>query len=59
MAVRRDQSLAPDERTKQLAALAQEATTKISPLLGTRGFEPYKQYGGYWIQSLTPRPPRK
>ncbi len=56
-AIRRDQTLPPDDRTKQLATLSEEASAKVTPLLGgARGFEAYQQNGGSWIQSLTPRP---
>lgn len=56
-AIRRDQSLPPDDRAKQLAALAEEASAKVTPLLGgARGLEAYQLNGGSWIQSLTPRP---
>ena len=49
--------LAPDQRSAQLAALAAEATKKISSALGgQRGFDAYKQYGGAWLQSLGSRP---
>lgn len=44
-------------RQSLLAALEQEAQARITSLLGTRGFEAYKQYGGIWMQSLRPRPP--
>jgi hypothetical protein len=40
----------------QRAALAEEATAKVSALLGPRGFEAYKQNGGQWLQNLVPRP---
>ncbi len=53
MAIRRDNSIPGADRTQQLAALADEATTTISPLLGgSRGFEAYRQYGGSWVNSL-------
>ncbi len=52
-----DRSLPPDQRTQQLAALAEEATTKVTAALGQRGFEAYKQNGGQWLQNLIPRPP--
>ncbi len=46
------------ERAAQLAALQQEAISKVSPMLGgDRGVQAYRQYGGNWIQSLAP-PPR-
>ena len=42
---------------RQLAALHQEALAKITPLLGTAsGVAAYKQYGGYWLENLAPRP---
>lgn len=44
------------ERATQLPVLAQEAATRISPLLGERAFEAYKFYGGQWIESLA-KPP--
>lgn len=54
--LRRDTSIPPAERTKQLAALAEESTKKLTPLLGgARGMEAFKQYGGNWLQNLTPR----
>ncbi|MSU49997.1 MAG: hypothetical protein EXS37_13080 [Opitutus sp.] len=56
-ALRRDTSLAAAERNRQLAALADESASKLSPLLGgTRGLDAFKQYGGSWLQNLTPRP---
>lgn len=55
--VRQDQSLTPEQRTQQFAALQQEAITKVQPLFGgARGVEAYKQYGGQWIDNLVPRP---
>lgn len=57
MSLYRDQSLAADERRTRLAALAEESTTRLSPLLGgTRGLEAYKLNGGFWLNNLTPRP---
>ena len=40
---------------EKLAALAEEAKTRISASLGAQGFEAYKQYGGQWMQQLQPR----
>jgi hypothetical protein len=58
MAIRRDGSIASADRTQQLAALADEAASKITPLLGgTHGFEAYRQYGGTWMNSLRMSPP--
>jgi len=56
-ALRRDTSLAPEARLQQLTALATESTTRLTPLLGgQRGMEAFKQYGGFWLNNLTPRP---
>jgi hypothetical protein len=44
------------ERATQLPVLAQEAATRITPLLGERAFEAYKLYGGQWIENLTTPP---
>ena len=49
-----DQSLSPDQRTQQLATLRQEAEARLTSLLGAQGLEAYRQYGGIWMQSLTP-----
>lgn len=51
--LRSNRDLTPDQRSAQLAALAQEANAKLAPLLGAKGFAAYKQSGGQWIQSLT------
>ncbi len=51
-----DRSLPPEERTRQLNALNQEATAKLTATLGARGFEAYKQNGGFWLQRLQSRP---
>ena len=44
----------PAERAAKVAQLTAEAKTKITSILGERGFEAYKQYGGTWMQRLTP-----
>jgi hypothetical protein len=55
--LRRQSSLPPEERTKQLAALAEEGTTRVTELVGKRGIEAYKQQGGgFWLQGLAGRP---
>lgn len=52
-----DRTLPAQERTAKLTALHEEATAKVTPLLGgNRGLEAYKQYGGSWLQTLVPRP---
>jgi hypothetical protein len=53
-AIRADTSLTDAVRTSQLAALADEATTKATTVVGERGFEAYKQSVGSWIQHLNP-----
>ncbi len=55
--VRSDRSLTPDLKNAQLDLLSQEATTKLTTVLGTRGLDAYKQYGGGWVQNLVPRRP--
>jgi len=54
--IRRDGSVPWEDRTQQLTTLADEATAKVSTLLGPRGSEAYKQNGGQWIKNLVPRP---
>lgn len=49
-------SLTPAERATQMAALAREATAKVTASLGQKGFDIYKQNGGSWLQALQPRP---
>lgn len=46
------------DRDKQLQQLAGETETRITALLGARGFEAYKQFGGSWMQQMRPGPPR-
>lgn len=58
-AIRANAQLSPAARAEQLAALAQDATTKIRTTLGARGLEGYRQYGGQWLQQLQPRPNAK
>jgi hypothetical protein len=58
-AVRSDSSLTREIKTAQLSALADEAQGKLNAVLGARGFEAYKQYGGQWVQNLAPRPAPK
>jgi hypothetical protein len=56
--LRGNRTLSAEQRNQQLAALQEEATAKVSPLLGgTRGLEAYKQYGGSWLRSMVPPPP--
>ncbi|ACB74274.1 hypothetical protein [Opitutus terrae] len=56
-AIRANRSLSGADRASQMTGLAQEATATLQPLLGEKGFEAYKQYGGSWMRMLTPTPP--
>ena len=56
-AVRMDAKIPPDQKALQLAALAKEATDKLTGSLGARGLAAYKDNGGFWLGNLTP-PPR-
>jgi hypothetical protein len=54
-AVRNNAALDPNERSTQLAALQEEATTKLSDALGgATGLDAYRQNGGQWLSSLAP-----
>jgi hypothetical protein len=55
-AIQTNRDLPAADRNAQLAALQQEATTKLSTTLTPRGLEAYKQNGGYWLENLKPRP---
>lgn len=44
------------ERDAKMATMLKEAETKVTAILGQRGFEAYKNNGGSWMQSLRPRP---
>jgi hypothetical protein len=56
--IRQNQQLDPPARNAQLAALAEEASGKISQTLGgSRGLDAYKEYGGQWLTNLVPRQP--
>jgi hypothetical protein len=61
MTIRNNGSLSGEERGNQITALGQEATQKITNILGDRGIDAYKQYGGQWLLNLAPRnpPPKK
>lgn len=52
--LRRDTSLSADQRSAQVAVLAQDVTGKLTNALTPTGFEAYKQYGGGWLQNLKP-----
>lgn len=55
-ALQTNRELTPDARAAQFAALNTEVTAKLTTTLGQRGFDVYKQNGGYWLQTLQPRP---
>jgi hypothetical protein len=57
-AVQNDHALSAADRTTQLAALATEADTKISSVIGAPGLDAYHQYAGQWLTQLQPRPAR-
>ncbi len=52
--IRSNTQLSSVERDAQLAALQQEATTKVTAALGQRGFNAYQDMKGDWIRALTP-----
>jgi hypothetical protein len=53
-----DRSLTEPSRTAQKAALYEEASRRLTPLLGgSTGFDVYRQYGGTWLESIKPPPP--
>lgn len=56
-ATRSDRTLSAQDRNQQLAALADEAQNRVSAVLGERGFEAYRQYGGNWMITLQPARP--
>lgn len=41
------------QRQAALAGLAREAETRLGEILGTRGFDAYRQYSGGWLRALT------
>jgi len=49
-----DRTLSAADRTTQLASLSNDATTKISGVLGAPGLDAYRQYAGQWLQRLQP-----
>src|SRR5581483_7325990 len=52
-----NRDLPRDDRTTKLAVLGTEAEAKLTSLLGARGYEAYKQNGGYWVQQFQPTTP--
>lgn len=56
--LRANRQLSAEGRAAGLVALVDDATTRITAVLGPRGAEGYKQYGGQWLQRLQPQPAR-
>ncbi len=56
-AIRKDTTLSAADRSSQLAALADEAASSITTVIGERGMAVYKNNGGGWIQGLKQPPP--
>jgi len=52
--IKKDSSLSPSDKSAVLAALADEASSKLTAVLGERGLAAYKQTGGWWIQNINP-----
>lgn len=60
-ALKNEPTLAPAERARRAADLSAQAAGALMPVLGQRGLETYRQYGGAWLQALessTGIPPR-
>lgn len=53
-ALRHDATLSDADRSAQLSALADEASSRLSAVLGESGLAAYKQNGGNWLQNLKP-----
>jgi len=51
-----DRDLSAEEHAQQVAALAGEAQTRVTQLLGDAGFQAYREHGGQWMQIRQPRP---
>ena len=57
-ALEADRFLPEPSRTAQKAALYEEASRRLTPLLGgSTGLEVYRQYGGTWLEAIKPRVP--
>lgn len=53
-ALRHDGTLSDVDRASKLSALAEEASSRLTPILGESGFAAYKQSTGNWLQNLSP-----
>ena len=47
-------TLTPEQVALQLNTLNQETKTRVTNLLGDRGFQAYRQYGGDWMRVFDP-----
>jgi hypothetical protein len=54
-ALQSDSTLSNETRSSQLAALATEGESKLTALLGPRGFEIYQNQTGRWLTKLKPK----
>jgi len=54
--IRGNAALTAAQRSEQLAALSQQASQKLSGVLGAKGLELYKDNGGQWMRVLTSSP---
>jgi uncharacterized phage infection (PIP) family protein YhgE len=52
MAVAHDTTLSDADRASQLSALADEAATKLTAVMGDSGLAAYRQNVGGWLQGL-------
>jgi hypothetical protein len=53
-AIRHDPTLSDADRSSQMSALADEASSRLSAILGDNELAAYKQAGGYWIPNVIP-----
>lgn len=54
--IRGNAALTAAQRSEQMAALSQQASQKLTTVLGAKGLELYKENGGQWMRALTPTP---
>jgi hypothetical protein len=52
--IQKDPSPSPADKSSQLAALADEASTKLTAVLGDTGLAACRQNGAWWLQTLKP-----
>ena len=54
--IRGNTALTAAQRSEQMAALSQQASQKLTTVLGAKGLELYKENGGQWMRALTNSP---